>query len=396
MWTLVGGGMKTLDDSFRPTKDVLSPLVKWVKDKAVKYDPSANKVEISNGDIIEYEYLVVATGIECNYEKIPGLVEALKVPKGPVCSIYSPIYVNRVFDAFQAFKGGNAIFTFPSSPVKCPGAPQKICYIFEHYLRKNKKSANISYNTSLPNIFGVKHYADALWEVAKERKIAVNTRTNLVEVLPSGREAIFENLETGAKFTTDFNLLHVTPPMSTSEALRNSGDLVNEAGFVNVNRHTLRHMKYSNVFALGDCSSSPNSKTAAAAAAQSQVVYQNLSAIMEGKEPVRNYDGYASCPLVTGYHTCILAEFDYNLQPLETFPFAQAKERFSMFIMKKDLMPPLYWHLMMNGLWNGKKGFFCVWKNISFLFIFLNRPWLYARLPSLLQKISINQTYEGC
>jgi sulfide:quinone oxidoreductase len=133
-------------------------------------------------------------------------------------------------------------------------------------LRRNKKksAAKIFYNTSLPNIFGVKHYADKLWEVAKERDITVNVRTNLIEILPSGREAVFENLDTGAKFTTNFDLLHVTPPMSTPEALRkNSGDLVNEGGFVNVNKFTLRHLKYPNVFALGDCSASPNSKTAA-------------------------------------------------------------------------------------------------------------------------------------
>jgi hypothetical protein len=113
--------MKTLEDSHRPMKDVLSPLVKWVKDKATRFEPSKNTVQTENGDTIEYDYLVVATGMELNYEAIPGLVDALKVPKGPVCSIYSPLYVNRVYDAFQNFRGGNAIFTFPASPVKCPG-----------------------------------------------------------------------------------------------------------------------------------------------------------------------------------------------------------------------------------------------------------------------------------
>lgn len=143
--------------------------------------------------------------------------------------------------------------------------------------------------------------------------------------------------------------------MSTPDELcNNSGDLVNEAGFVNVNKFTLQHVKYPNVFALGDCSSSPNSKTAAAAAVQCQVVYKNLSEIMDGRKPIMNYDGYASCPLVTGYHTCILAEFDYNLQPSESFSIIdQAKERYSMFFLKRDLMPPLYWHLMLNGVWNG-------------------------------------------
>lgn len=75
--------------------------------------------------------------------------------------------------------------------------------------------------------------------------------------------------------------------------------------------------------------------------------------VLNGNSLNQSYDGYASCPLVTGYNKCILAEFDYNLQPLETFPVAQNKERFSMFIMKKDLMPILYWKLMMNGYWNG-------------------------------------------
>ena len=74
---------------------------------------------------------------------------------------------------------------------------------------------------------------------------------------------------------------------------------------------------------------------------------------MEGGQPVANYDGYASCPLVTGSKSCILAEFDYDFQPMESFPIDQAKERMSMFYLKKDFMPALYWHMMLNGLWNG-------------------------------------------
>lgn len=113
--------MKKVEESSRPTKDVLSPLVTWHKGRAAKFNPAANTVETEKGDVIEYDYMVVASGVETHYESIPGLLEALKVPKGPVCSIYSQLYVNRVYDAFQAFKAGSAIFTFPNSPVKCPG-----------------------------------------------------------------------------------------------------------------------------------------------------------------------------------------------------------------------------------------------------------------------------------
>lgn len=128
--------MKKLEDSCKPMEDVLPVLAKWVKDKAAKFDPKANKVMTKNGDVIEYEYMVVATGLQLNYDKIPGLLKALEVPHGPVCSIYSPQYVDRTYEALQNFKSGNAIFTFPNSPVKCPGAPQKICYIAEEYFTK--------------------------------------------------------------------------------------------------------------------------------------------------------------------------------------------------------------------------------------------------------------------
>ena len=197
--------MKSLEESARPMAEVLSPLTTWVKDKAEKFDPTNNTVTTKGGDTIQYDYLVVAAGLQLNYDQIPGLVDALAIPQGPVCSIYSPKYVNRVYEAIQAFKQGNAIFTFPNSPVKCPGAPQKICYIFEHYLRRMNKQndAKIIYNTSLPVIFSAKHYADALWKVVAKRGINVNLRTNLTEVLPGGRQAVFENLDTQQKTTVD-------------------------------------------------------------------------------------------------------------------------------------------------------------------------------------------------
>lgn len=141
--------------------------------------------------------------------------------------------------------------------------------------------------------------------------------------------------------------------MSTPDVLRTCKDLVNDAGYVDVDKDTLRSTKFGNVFAIGDCGNSPNSKTAASVAAQSQIVFKNMQAVMNGQDPKSVYDGYASCPLVTGYGSCILAEFDYNLTPTETFPISQDREMFIMYMMKKDFMPPLYWHMMLNGYWNG-------------------------------------------
>ncbi|EDV95859.1 GH15540 [Drosophila grimshawi] len=356
MFTLIGGGMKRLEHSYKTMEEVLPKKAKWLRDSAVEFNPDSNTVKTSSGDSIKYDMLLIATGLQLNYNKIPGLEAALAIPNGKVCSIYSPKYVDRVYDCLRNIEGGNAIFTFPSSPVKCPGAPQKILYIAEHYFRKMSKrnQINVTYNTALPVLFGVKHYADALWPIVKKRNITVNTRRNLIEVKPEQDIAIFENLDKPSEhFEEKYSMLHAVPPMSAPDALTRCKQLVNEAGFVDVDKSTMQHTKYKNIFAIGDSAGSPNSKTAASAAAQSPVVYRNMIAALNGKPLSDVYDGYASCPLVTGYNSVILAEFDYDLKPLETFPIAQNKERYSMFIMKKDFMPLLYWKLMLTGYWNG-------------------------------------------
>ncbi|XP_017769490.1 PREDICTED: sulfide:quinone oxidoreductase, mitochondrial [Nicrophorus vespilloides] len=356
MFTMIGGGIKKLKDAGRKMGDVLPKNAKWLKDSVTEFNPKNNQIQTKSGDIINYDYMLVGVGLQLNYDKIPGVLEGLSMKNSGVCSNYSPKYVDRTYEALQQFESGNAIFTFPNSPVKCPGAPQKVMYISEHYFRKMGKrdKANVIYNTSLPVLFGVKKYADALWKIVKERNINVNLRTNLIEVRPSEKVAVFENLDKPEQKTTmEYSMLHVTPPMSTPDVLRTCKDLVNDAGYVDVDKDTLRSTKFGNVFAIGDCGNSPNSKTAASVAAQSQIVFKNMQAVMNGQDPKSVYDGYASCPLVTGYGSCILAEFDYNLTPTETFPISQDREMFIMYMMKKDFMPPLYWHMMLNGYWNG-------------------------------------------
>lgn len=147
MFTLVGGGMKSLSASKRSMKSVLPASAKWLKDSVVEFEPEKNIVRTAKNDRIEYDVMVVAMGLELNFDKIPGLVEALSDKDSGVSSNYSPKYVNRTYENLKKFKEGNAIFTFPASPVKCPGAPQKAVYISEHYLRKVR--TGIACNISL-------------------------------------------------------------------------------------------------------------------------------------------------------------------------------------------------------------------------------------------------------
>ncbi|VDI15845.1 sulfide:quinone oxidoreductase [Mytilus galloprovincialis] len=299
----------------------------------------------------------MATGLQLNYNKIKGLPEGFDTDPS-LCSVYDYNLVQKTLPAIQNFKGGNAIFTLPNTPIKCSGAPQQIMYLADEMWTENgiRDKANIYYNSSLPVIFYVQKYADTLLNVLDRRGITVNYMRNLIEVRTDTKEAIFQKLDSpkGETETFKYDFLHVTPPMSTPDPVRES-PLVGSTGFVEVDKETLQHVKYPNIFALGDCSNVPTSKTSAAAATQGGYLEKNLNAVMNGKQPYAKYDGYSSCPVITSRGKCILVEFNYDCLPLETFPFNQAKERRSMYFLKKNIIPQIYWHMMMRGLWNGPK-----------------------------------------
>jgi sulfide:quinone oxidoreductase len=143
-------------------------------------------------------------------------------------------------------------------------------------------------------------------------------------------------------------MIHVTPPQSAPDFVRQS-QLANAAGWVDVDKYSLQHNKYKNIFSLGDASSLPTSRTGAAVRKQAPVLVKNLLSLMVGEPLDAKYNGYTSCPIVTGYGKLMLAEFDYDNKPTETFPFNQAKERWSMFMLKRYILPWLYWNQILPG-----------------------------------------------
>ncbi|KAG1667822.1 Sulfide:quinone oxidoreductase, mitochondrial [Nymphon striatum] len=355
LWTLVGGGIKDFKVTGRAMKDVLPKDADHIEDKVVEFNPEKCVVFTASGQEISYDYLVVAMGMELRYDMIKGLPDAFETPG--VCSNYSSKFVTKTFPAIQQFSKGNAIFTFPNTPIKCAGAPQKIMYLAEEHIRKagKLKDANIMFNTSLGVIFGVKKYAEKLLDIVKQRNITLNFHHNLIEVNPDRKECTFEKLngpDPKETVTFPYSLLHITPPMSAPDTLKKSA-LSDQAGYLDVNKFTLQHNKYHNIFGIGDCTNVPTSKTAAAVAGQLKVLKSNLKAVMNGEKLKKQYDGYTSCPLVVGYNKCILAEFDFDAKPLETFPFDQGKQRRSMYHMKTEALPAVYWNLFLKGYWEG-------------------------------------------
>ncbi|MBN8724825.1 MAG: NAD(P)/FAD-dependent oxidoreductase [Acidobacteria bacterium] len=348
LWTLVGGGAATKESTERDEADYIPKGVTWIKDKAIEFYPDENYLLTLSGQRINYNFLVVAAGIQIDWDKIKGLKDSLG--KNGVCSNYSYQYVDKTWEYIKNFSGGTAIFTQPPPPFKCGGAPQKIMYLADDYLRKSgvREKSKIIFTSAAAGSFQVKKYADTLDKVMARKSIITKFRHNLIEIKSETQEAVFENLDTKEKTTLHYDLLHVSPPQSSPDFIKRS-PLANADGWVDVDKKTLQHNRYKNIFSLGDASSLPTSKTGAAIRKQAPVLVKNLIAAINGKSLVANYDGYTSCPLVTGYGRLVMAEFDYDLKPTETFPIDQSKERLSMYLVKKYLLPEIYWHGMLRG-----------------------------------------------
>lgn len=348
LWTLVGGGVFPKETTKRPEAAVIPPGVKWIQDAATEFYPEDNSLLTQQQKKVSYDYLIVAPGIQLNWGQIKGLEEC--IGQNGVCSNYAYDFVQTTWENIRNFQGGTAIFTQPDTPVKCGGAPQKIMYLAEDRFRRNglRAKTQVTFATATPSIFAVKKYADSLRHIVATRGIETRYQHNLVEIRGEAKEAVFENLGTGEQVVLTYDLLHVTPPMSAPDFIKKS-PLANEGGWVDVDQHTLQHTRYPNIFGLGDASSLPTSKTGAAIRKQAPVVTENLHSIMRNQMPHATYDGYTSCPLVTGYGKLILAEFDYDLQPKETFPFDQSEERCSMYLLKAYGLPWLYWQAMLKG-----------------------------------------------
>jgi sulfide:quinone oxidoreductase len=350
LWTLVGGGIFSREESAREEADLIPDDVTWIRDAVTAVDPEKRSVMTSTTGTLTYDFLVVAPGVVSQWTKIPGLAESVGKPGTGVVSNYSYETVASTWEAIRSFRGGTALFTEPLTPVKCGGAPQKIMYLAEEAFRTQgvREKSRVVFMNAKPALFTAPYYIPALERVIKSRGMEVQLGQELVALRPEAHEAVFRDVNTGIGQVMHYDMIHVTPPLTPPEFVR-SGALANADGWIEVDKFSLQHVRYPEAFGLGDASNLPTSKTGAAIRKQAPVVVENLLARRAGQPLTARYDGYTSCPVVTGRGKLIMAEFNYAKEPVETFPADQRMERFSMYALKAYMLPRLYWHGMLRG-----------------------------------------------
>jgi sulfide:quinone oxidoreductase len=352
-WTLVGGGIAPIEKFTRSQREVMPPGTTWIQARVTTLDPDRNTVITDCAGAIEYQYLVVCPGIQIDWHLVEGLKEALG--HGGVTSNYAKAFAPYTWETIQNFKGGNALFTYPATPIKCGGAPQKVMYMADDTF---KAKSGVGVNTSVlfctagKGLFSVPEYAASLEQVVARRGIVPKFQHNLKAIKASTQEAIFEvTTEAGVEqISLHYDMIHVAPPMSAPDFIKNSPLASNTpGGWVAVDPATLQHLRYANVFSLGDASSLPTSKTAAAVRKSAPIVSRNLYALIRGQSLQAQYDGYTCCPLITGYNSAIMAEFAYGGKLAPSFPLDPTQERYAMYLAKVHVLPWIYWHRMLKG-----------------------------------------------
>ncbi len=352
LWTLVGGGCAKRETSERSEASVMPKQATWIRDAVTEFDPANNAVMTDGGKTIGYDILVVCPGIQLDWDKIPGITETLG--RDGVSSNYTYDLAPKTWDFIRNTKAGTAVFTMPSGPIKCAGAPQKIAYLACDYWRSQGVLQDIDVHLVVPTprIFGVPAFAEPLEEVIADYGINLHTKAELESVDVAARKASFRPMdESGDSFALPYDVMHVVPHQSAPDWVKASPLATDQpTGYVDVDKHTHQHVRYANVFSLGDAGSTPNSKTGAAIRKQAPVVAANVIRQLEGKDPTERYEGYASCPLTTSRSSMLLAEFDYSGEPAPSIPVIDTtKPRLDMWYLKKYGLPFLYWNMMLKG-----------------------------------------------
>lgn len=387
--TFIGAGLYEKKDVIYQTNDFIPAGVQLIYDRATTFDPDHNRVTLQSGRELSYDFMVVAAGLTFDFTRIRGLEplgELYTLDNGQkmnrffgdsgACTIYNTDGAVQTWQMTQkliarARQGEklNAIFSHPNTALKCGGAPKKVMYLMDARLKEAGGPArdNVAM-TFYPNgskMFGVPEYNDAILKQFESRGFDWHYAHNLTAVDLENRTAEFthhwteqgeydadleeyDQVDKSAQVTVPFDFLHIAPPAKAPDEIGKS-PIGSARGWVPVDKETLQHVKYPNIFSLGDVAAVPLCKTGGSARKQYRVLCDNLVALVDGKEMPAKFDGYTVCPIITGIGTVMLAEFDWSMKPRPSFPLDPTEERYLWWLLKAYVLKPMTQHGMLSG-----------------------------------------------
>ncbi|MBU2486948.1 MAG: NAD(P)/FAD-dependent oxidoreductase [Alphaproteobacteria bacterium] len=354
--SLVAAGLKPASYTQSRTTDWLPGGITYINEAAAGIDPETRTVTTSGGQKLDYDFLVVAPGLVLDHDAIEGFSLDLVGSNGIGALYAGPDYAARTWQAASKFteEGGVGIFTRPATEMKCAGAPLKHTFLIDDIARTagNAGKTEIIYAANNQSLFGVPIVSEKVRMLFEDRGITPAYSHVLKSIEPGSQRATFTTPYGDTELEYDY--LHVIPPQRAPDVIRQSGlswaDKWTDQGWVEVDKQTLRHLRYPEIFALGDVAGVPKGKTAASVKWQVPVVEDHLVAAIDGRQGTESYNGYTSCPLITRVGRAMLIEFDYKNNLTPSFPgiIAPLEELWISWLMKEVALKATY-NAMLRG-----------------------------------------------
>ncbi len=351
-FTLVAGGIKPKDYVVSTTAEYMPRNITWVEERVAEFDPDGNKVVTESGKAFPYDYLVVATGLHLDYDAIEGM-DVSRIGQDGLGSIYAgPDQAAATWGAMSKFadEGGVGLFLRPNTEMKCAGAPLKYTFLTDDHMRRRgtRGKGELIYAANNKALFSVPIVSEKVRMLFRERKVKM-VHDHILTGIDLGTKTATFDVGGGNKTQIKYDFVNVIPPMRAPAPVRNSPLRWQEGifafdGWMEVDKATLRHKRYANVFGVGDIAGVPKGKTAASVKWQVPVAMDHLVADLGGPKATSAYEGYTSCPLITQLGRAMLVEFDYDNNLVPSFPgvIAPLEELWITWVMKTMALKPTY------------------------------------------------------
>ena len=342
-------GIYKEEDVIRPKRDFFPKNVNVIMEEIDKIVPKENKVYLKEGTELIYDYLIIATGSEIAPEETEGL-------KGD-------LWYNCIFDFytiegamnlawfFEKWEGGKLVINITEFPIKCPVAPLEFAFLADWYFteKKMRDKVEIHFVTPLSSAFTKEKCAEVMADYLTEKNIKTTVDFSTGRVDNENKKIIsWDEME------VPFDCLVTVPTNKGNSCIERSG-MGDELNFIPTDKYTLQSKDYENIFVIGDATDLPSSKAGSVVHFQSEVLFENIMSLINGKEMKAKFDGHANCFIESGFGKALLIDFNYETEPLKGSyplpvlgPFKLLQET-RMNHFGKLLFKWTYWNLLLKG-----------------------------------------------
>jgi len=310
-------------------RKLLNKRVKFIVDEATKVDPAKNSVYTKSGKILDYDYLVIATGSRLNKNELAGFEDAYH--------FYDLESAIKLRDALKNFKQGKIVIGIGGLPFKCPVAPTEAACQLDYLFRRKgaRDKVEIRYLSPLPRVFPIESVSPLIQKTMESKDIVITEMFNIDSIDPKTKTV--SSLE-GESF--EYDLLIAVPPHRGAKVIEESG-LGDRGGWIPTDKRTLKVKGHDNIYAVGDCTDIPTSKAGATAHYEAKVISGNIAAEVKGGS-VKEYDGKVQCFFDAGFKRATIINFNFDTPP-KPIPLSRH------WYWGKMLVGKIFWRFILKG-----------------------------------------------